>query len=93
MGRGNKSLNKVSRSVSVLHSHAGVLPNDRDGTSASAFRTPAMCSVVSGHACVALSRKASACTICSATSDCRDASRVTQLTVGELSLKVSLFFL
>ena len=77
-----------------MHSHAGVLLNDRDGTSARALRTPALCSVVSGHACVALSCKASACTRCSTMSDHRNASRVTQLTIGELSLKsVTLFSL
>jgi hypothetical protein len=85
-------LNKLSKLVSDAHVHAGLLPNDRDGTSAMAFCLPSICSGVSGHACIVLSWSARAWTRCSATTNQRDASRVTQLTAGELSLNsVTLF--
>ena len=79
-------LNKLSKLVLDAHIHAGLLPNNCDGTSVMAFRLPSICSGVSGHACIVLSCSASAWTKCSATTDQRDANRVTQLTVGELSL-------
>ena len=86
-------LNKLSKLVLDAHVHAGLLPNDRDGTLAMAFYLPSICNGVSGQACIFLSCNTRAWTRCSATTDQCDASQVTQLTVGELSLNsVTCFF-
>ncbi len=42
-------VNMVSKSVSVLHAHRGLDPNDCEGMSVSALSTPAMCRGVSGE--------------------------------------------
>ena len=68
----------------VLQCHSLLLPNDRDGTSAISFFFPSMCVVISGHAFFALRRSANACTNCSATCDCFDASLFIQLIEGVL---------
>ena len=86
-------LNRLSKSVSDAQVHAGLLPNDRDSTSAMAFRLPSICSGVSGHTCIVLSRNARAWTRFSATTNQRDANQVIQLTVGDLSLNSVTHFL
>ena len=85
-GRGNKELNKVKKDVSDVQCHAGVLPNDLEGTSEIKLRLPSMWSVVRGQVLLVLIRRASACTKCSAISDLREASRFVHPTAGELSL-------
>jgi hypothetical protein len=82
----------ASNSESDVHVHAGLLPNDRDGTSATAFCLPSICIGVSGHASMIFKQSARALMRCSATKDRRDASQVAQLTVGELSLKSFICF-
>jgi hypothetical protein len=77
----------VSNSEADVHVHMGLLPNDRDGTSAIAFCLPSICIGVIGHACMIFKQSARAMMRCSATKDCWDANQVAQLTVGELSLK------
>jgi hypothetical protein len=84
--RGNKELNKVRKDLSDVQCHAGVLPNDLEGTSEIELRLPSMWSVVKGQVLLVLIRRASACTKCSATSDLREARRFVHLTAGELSL-------
>ncbi len=76
-----------------LHVQAGLLPNNHDGTSAITFCLPLICIGVSGHACMIFKQSTRAWTRCSATNNCRDASQVAQLTVGELSLKSVMHFL
>ena len=73
--------------MSVLQNHFGSEPNDRDGISASALSSPAMCKVVRGETRLRWMRNASARTNCIARTECFAASRCTQWTVGELSLK------
>ncbi len=85
-GKGKRVLNKVSNSLSSVHVQAGLLPNNLDGTSAILLRFPSMCIGVSGHACMAFKRSTRAWMRCSATRDRLDASQVTQLTDGKLSL-------
>jgi hypothetical protein len=74
------------------HVHVRLLPNDRDGTLAMALCLPSICSGVSGHACIALSRSTRAWTRCSTTTNRHDASQVTQLAVSELSLNSATHF-
>jgi hypothetical protein len=76
----------VSNSKLDVHVHVGLLPNNRDGTSAIAFCLPSICIGVNGHASMIYKQRARASTRCSATNDRRDASRVAQLTVSVLSL-------
>jgi hypothetical protein len=83
----------VSNSKLDVHVHAGSLPNDRDGTSAIEFCLPLICIGVNGHACMIFKQSARAWTRCSATNDHWDASRVAQLTVGDLSLNSVIHFL
>ena len=85
-GRGKRVLNRVSKSLSSSQYHSATLPNDRDGMSVIAFSFPGMWTGVMGHAPLIFSRSANARTNCAATAECRDASLVTQLTVGLLSL-------
>ncbi len=80
-------MNKVSKSASDVHVHAGLLPNERDGMSAILLRIPLICIGVNGHVCIVFRCRARAWTSCSATRDRFDASRATQLTVGKLLLK------
>ena len=61
-------------------------PNERDGMSVIALCIPAICNGVNGEAFWSCRRRASARISCIATIECRDASRSTQCTVGELSL-------
>ncbi len=82
----------MSSSESDLHVQAGLLPNDWDCTLAIAFCTPSMCNGVNGHACMFFSRRVRTWMRCSATTDLWDARRVTQLTVGELSLNNVMHF-
>ncbi len=77
----------MSKSASDVHVHAGLLPNKRDGMSAILLHIPLICIGVNGHVCIVFRRRARAWMSCSATRDRFDASRATQLTVGELSLK------
>jgi hypothetical protein len=76
----------VSNSKSDVHVHTGLLPKNRDGTSAIAFCLLLICIGVNGHACMIFKQSARAWTRCSATNNRWDASQVTQLTVGVLSL-------
>ena len=93
IGKGKRVLNMVSNLKSDVHIHAGLLPNDHDGTLAITFCLPLICIGVSGHSCMIFKQSARAWTRCSATKDRRDASQVAQLTVGELSLKSVIRFL
>ena len=86
-GNGNRELNIVSNSMSERQCHLGMDPNDLDGISVMAFWTPAMCNGVSGDVLLILRRRARARISCIAASECLDAIRSTQCTVGELSLK------
>ena len=86
-------LNKVSNSESVLHSHFGSDPNDRDGISVIALSTPAICSGVSGEAFLSCKRRARARRSWIAMCECFAARRCTQCTVGELSLNNAMWAL
>ena len=66
--------------------HLGMEPNERDGMSVIALCIPAICRGVNGDAFCNCRRSASARMSCMATTECRDARRSTQWTVGELSL-------
>ncbi len=79
-------MNNVSNSASDVQVHLGLLPKERDGMSAILLRTPSMCNCVNGQVCIVLSRRAKVWTSCSATKGRLDASLVTQLMVGKLSL-------
>jgi hypothetical protein len=79
-------LNRVRKDSSDVQCHAGVLPNDLEGTSEIELSLPSMWSVVKGQVLLVLIRRASACTKCSATSDFREARRFVHPTVGVLSL-------
>ncbi len=76
----------MSNSASDVQVHVGLLPKEHDGMSAILLRTPSMCNGVNGQVCIVFSHRAKAWTSCSATRDRLDASLVTQLMVGELSL-------
>jgi hypothetical protein len=69
-----------------------LLPNDLDGTSAISFFFPSMCDVINGHALFAFILNAKACTNCSATMDCFDASLLIQLIDGVLSPNNAIVF-
>ena len=56
------------------------------------FSLPLMCYGISGQQRSFFRRSASAATKFATTMECRDASRVTQLTVGVLSLNSAIFF-
>jgi hypothetical protein len=85
-GRGNKELNRVRKDSSDVQCHAGVLPNDLEGTSEIELSLPSMWSVVNGQVLFVLILRASACTKCSATSNLQEAKRFVHPTTGELSL-------
>ena len=85
-------MNRVRKDSSNVQCHAGVLPNDLEGTSEIALSLPSMWSVVKGHVLLFLIQRASACTKCSATSDLREARRFVHPTAGELSLKSATLF-
>ena len=78
-------LKRVGNSSSVLQYHSGVPPNDHEGISLIPFSTPEIYRGVSGDACHALSRMASAMRRGSATVDVWVANRFTQDTAAELS--------
>jgi hypothetical protein len=85
-------LNNVSNSASDVQVHVELLPKEHDGMSAILLRTPSMCNGVNGQVCIVFSHRAKAWTSGSATRDRLDASLVTQLMVGKLSLsKVTRF--
>ncbi len=79
-------MNSVRKSESESRCHAGLLPNDLEGTSEMAFCFPSIWRAVMGHVFLAFNRSARAWTRCSAMRDRRDANRITQDTKGELSL-------
>ncbi len=83
----------MSNSASDVHVHAGLLPNKCDGMSAILLRIPSICIGVNGHVCIIFRCRARAWMSCSATRDRFDASRATQLTVGNLLLKWVTHFL
>ena len=80
-------MNRVRKDSSNVQCHAGVLPNDLEGTSEIELSLPSMWSVVKGQVLLVLILRASACTKCSATSDLREARHFVNPTAGELSLK------
>jgi hypothetical protein len=82
----------VSNSKLDVHVHAGLLPNNRDGTLAITFCLPLICIGINGLVCMIFKQRARAWTRCSATNDQRDASQVAQLTVSELSLNSVMHF-
>jgi len=81
-GRGNLSLNKLSKSLSSLQCHFLLLPHDLDGISVMAFSIPRMCSAVSGAAPLIFIRRAIALNNCPATSELFDDRWSTHDTVG-----------
>jgi hypothetical protein len=85
VGIGKSKLKRVSKSLSVSHLQAGLLPNERDGTSVIALRSPAIWMGVRGHALCNFRCKAKACIKFSATLEHRDPRRATQPIDGELS--------
>ena len=84
-------LNKVSKLASVSHFHAGLLPNDWEGTSKIALHFPSMW--VNWQARWILSCRARAWTRCLATRDRLEARHVTHPIEGELSLNSVILFL
>jgi hypothetical protein len=86
-------LNNVSNSSLVSHFHARLLPKEHEGMSEIALRSPSIWAGVSGHARTSFTRRARACTRCSATCDHLDTNRVAHPTVGELSLNNVIHFL
>ncbi len=83
----------MSKSELVLQCHAGLLLNEREGTSAIALHFSSICMSVRGRAHWDLRRSAKAYIKCSAMVDFLDAKYVTQPTVGVLSLKSVTHFL
>ncbi len=80
-------MKRVSKASSDVQCHSGTLPNDRKGISVSVFSIPGICIGVMGHDRWMFSRSLSARTSWAAIRNFLDAILVTQLTVGELSLK------
>jgi hypothetical protein len=91
-GRGKKGLNMVSKSSSVLHFQAGLLPNDCEETSEITLCLPSICIGVSGQACWIFRRSTMAWTRVSATRDNLEARCATQPIKGELSPKSAMRF-
>ena len=79
-------MNRVRKDSTNVQCHAGVLPNDLEGTSEIELSLPSMWSIVNGQVLFVLILRASACTKCLATSDLQEAKRFVYLTAGELSL-------
>ena len=86
LGKGKVRLKSVSKFVSVVQSHFGSLPHERDGMSAIAFAQPQTWNGVSGEAPVFLRRKAKVRRSWAVTSERFAAIRATHPTVGLLSL-------
>ena len=85
-------MNRVRKDLSDVQCHAGVLPNDLEGTSEIELSLPLMWSVVKWQVLLVLIRRASACTKCLATSNLQEARCFVNPTAGELSLKSATCF-
>jgi hypothetical protein len=88
-GKGKRELKRVSKSSSDLQNQSATLPKDRDGISVIEFSFPGMWTGVTGQVPLSFIRSANARTSCAAITECREANRLTQLTVGSLSLNTA----